>query len=72
MTNKISEKEILEFYRGFDIHFHNKEEVPEKSQEKYSKDDWPAGEYRNVGRTSASDSSMSSAGISGGVYGRLD
>lgn len=72
MTNKISESEILEFYKGFDIRFPDKEEAPEKFQESHPKQDWPVGEYRNIGRTSASDSSMSSTGISGGVYGRLD
>lgn len=72
MTNEISEKDILEFYREFHIHFPNKEDELRKSLEKHPMQDWPVGEYRNIGRSSASDSSMSSLSVSGGAYGRLD
>lgn len=70
-TGNFSEKDILAFFKKFDLPVEQKDDRQKKT-EPWEATDWPVGQYRNAGSSSASGSAGTAISNVKDSYGRLE
>ena len=70
-TGKLSEENILEFFKKYGLLVEQKDEQKKKTTA-LSDDFWPVGQYRNAGNSSASGSAGTIMPNAKESYGRLE